>query len=137
MKITVTTTVKAPVQRVWAAWTTPESITKWNFASDDWCCPHAVIDLAVGSKFSYRMEAKDGSFGFDFEGNFTRVETNKSIEYIMDDGRKVWVSFEETADGVVVSETFDAENQHSAEMQRQGWKSILENFKKHTESLDC
>ncbi len=83
------------------------------------------------------MEAKDGSFGFDFEGKFTRVETNKSIEYIMDDGRKVWVSFEETADGVTVSETFDAENQHSAEMQRQGWQSILENFKKHTESLDC
>lgn len=137
MKITVTTTVKAPVQRVWAAWTTPESITKWNFASDDWCCPHASIDLAVGAKFSYRMEAKDGSFGFDFEGKFTRVETNKSIEYIMDDGRKVWVSFEETADGVTVSETFDAENQHSAEMQRQGWQSILENFKKHTESLDC
>jgi len=134
MEISVETTVSAPIDKVWSAWITPDDIKKWNFASEDWYCPDARIDLTVGGKFNYRMEAKDGSMGFDFEGTFTAIHVHESIEYALDDGRKVRITFSETDDGIRVVETFEAEDVHSAEQQRQGWQSILENFGKRVET---
>ena len=132
--ITVETTVKASVEKVWKCWTQPEHVSKWNFASDDWTSPTGANDLRVGGKFNYRMEAKDKSAGFDFEGTYTKVEPNKRIEYVMDDGRKVSVVFGGEGSTTRVTETFDAESTHPIEMQRSGWQSILDNFRKHTES---
>ncbi len=134
MEISIETMVDAPLERVWAAWITPEDITQWNFASEEWCCPRAEIDLQAGGKFSYRMEAKDGSMGFDFEGTFTAITPRESIEYALGDDRKVRITFTQTGSGVRVVETFEAEDAFSAEQQRQGWQSILNNFKKHVES---
>ena len=134
MKITIETEVQAPLATVWEAWVTPEDITSWNFPIDEWCCPRAEIDLQVGGKFNYRMEAKDGSVGFDFEGSFTKVEPRDSIHLVLEDDRVVTVEFIEKANGVRVVETFCAENENSPEQQRQGWQSILNNFKKHVES---
>jgi uncharacterized protein YndB with AHSA1/START domain len=133
MEISIETTVNAPIEQVWSAWITPDNIKKWNFASEDWCCPDAKIDFTIGGKFNYRMEAKDGSMGFDFEGKFTSINVNKSIEYALDDDRNVKISFLETEQGIRVVETFEAEDELSAEQQRQGWQSILNNFKKHVE----
>lgn len=133
MEINIETTVNAPIERVWAAWTTPAEITQWNFASDDWCCPKASINLIVGGMFNYRMEAKDGSMGFDFEGTFTSITPQTAIEYALADDRKVRIQFQQTAAGVRLIETFDAEDEHSAELQKQGWQSILNNFKQHVE----
>lgn len=135
MKIAVEAVVKAPLGLVWSAWTEPAHITEWNAASDDWCSPRAENDLRVGGKFTARMEAKDGSAGFDFEGTYSLVEEGKRIEYVMADGRTVQISFVEEGDGVRITETFDTENENSAELQRAGWQSILDNFKKYTESL--
>jgi uncharacterized protein YndB with AHSA1/START domain len=132
MMIHVETTVKAPVARVWEAYTNPADIVKWNFASDDWHCPSASGDLREGGKFSSRMEAKDGSFGFDFEGTYTKVVTNSLIEYAFGD-RTAQVSFKDGAEGVTVGVEFEAEQEHDAEMQRGGWQAILNNFKKHVE----
>jgi len=134
MKITIETEVQAPLATVWEAWVTPEDITSWNFPIDEWCCPRAEIDLQVGGKFNYRMEAKDGSVGFDFEGSFTKVEPRDSIHLVLEDDRVVTVEFIEKANGVRVVETFCAENENSPEQQKQGWQSILNNFKKHVES---
>ncbi|NND01018.1 MAG: ATPase [Gammaproteobacteria bacterium] len=134
MMISIETEVKASQAVVWDAWVTPEDITSWNFATDEWCCPRADINLKVGGKFNYRMEAKDGSMGFDFEGTFTRIESNDSLHFELDDNRIVIVDFIETDQGVRVVETFDAEAENSAEQQKQGWQSILNNFKKHVES---
>lgn len=134
MEIVIETTVEAPIEKVWSAWVTPDDIKEWNFASEDWCCPNASIDLTVGGKFNYRMEAEDGSMGFDFEGTFTSIEKGKSIEYALDDDRKVKISFAQTDQGVQVIEKFEAEDIHSAEQQKQGWQSILNNFKHHVES---
>ena len=134
MDISIETTVNAPIGRVWSAWITPEDIKNWNYASDDWCCPDAKIDFAVGGKFSYRMEATDGSAGFDFEGSFTSIEVNKRIEYTMGDNRYVSITFSQTERGILIVETFEAENEHSAEQQKQGWQSILNNFKRHVET---
>jgi uncharacterized protein YndB with AHSA1/START domain len=134
MKITIETEVQAPLATVWEAWVTPEDITSWNFPIDEWCCPRAEIDLQVGGKFNYRMEAKDGSVGFDFEGSFTKVEPRDSIHLVLEDDRVVTVEFIEKANGVRVVETFCAEHENSPEQQRQGWQSILNNFKKHVES---
>lgn len=134
MEITIETLVNAPLQKVWDAWVTPQDICSWNFASDDWACPTAVIDLSVGGKFSYRMEARDGSMGFDFEGTFTQLQQHRLIEYEMTDNRKVSVEFQETPAGIRVVETFDAEDAHTAEQQRQGWQCILNNFKEYAES---
>jgi len=131
--ITVSTDIKAPKEKVWEYWTKPEHITKWTFASDDWHAPKAENDLSVGGKFKTRMEAKDQSAGFDFGGTYSAVEPEKLIEYSMDDGRKVRVEFSETPDGTTVTETFDPENENPIEMQRGGWQSILDNFKKYTE----
>ena len=134
MEISIETTVKAPIEAVWSAWITPDDIEKWNFASEDWFCPEARIDLTVDGRFSYRMEAKDGSMGFDFEGTFTAIHIHERIEYSLDDDRKVSITFSETDDGIRVVESFDTEDEHSAEQQRQGWQSILDNFKKHVET---
>jgi len=130
MTITIETTVSAPPATAWKAWTTPDSITQWNFASDDWACPRATIDLRPGGKFSYRMEAKDGSMGFDFEGEFTAVDLNRRIEFSLWDDRKAAIEFVPVAEGTRISESFEAEDVHSAEEQRQGWQAILNNFKK-------
>ena len=132
--ITVETTIKAPVHKVWKCWTTPEDITQWNSASDDWYTPRAENDLRKGGKFSSRMESKDGSMGFDFEGIYDEVKPNELIEYTIGDGRKVKVVFESDRDETKVTETFDAENTNPEEMQRSGWQAILDNFKKYVES---
>ncbi len=134
MKIAIETEVNAPIEIVWGAWVTPADIVKWNYAIDEWCCPKAEINLVDGGKFDYRMEAKDGSMGFNFEGVFTKVVPKESIHYELGDNRLVMVDFQETATGVRVVETFEAEDANSAEQQRQGWQSILNNFKRHAES---
>lgn len=134
MKITVETTVNAPLDAVWNAWTTPADITRWNAASEDWHCPTATIDLRVGGHFSYRMEAKDGSMGFDFEGTFTRVVAHEVIEFSLGDERSVAVEFVAGGQGVSVRETFEAESELSGEQQRQGWQAILTNFARHVEA---
>lgn len=133
MVITVETIVQSNLQRAWEAWTTPSDIVQWNFASPDWCCPSAKVDLRVGGMYSARMEAKDGSFGFDFEATITRLEAPALLEYSMD-SRAVQVSFTQTPQGVQVRESFDAEDENSAEMQRAGWQAILDNFRLHVES---
>ena len=136
MDISIETTVNASLAEVWSAWTTPDHIKKWNFASDDWHCPKARIDLQVGGTFSYRMEAKDRSAGFDFEGTFTSIQTSESIEYALADDRNVRVLFSETEQGIRVVETFEADDEFSAEYQKQGWQAILTNFKNYVESMD-
>jgi uncharacterized protein YndB with AHSA1/START domain len=133
MKITVETVVKAEPGRVWDAWNNPADIKQWNNASDDWHTTSSSVDLREGGKFTSRMEARDGSQGFDFEGTYTRVEPNKAIEYRMGDGREVKVEFVRRADGVLVKETFDTEDENTPELQRQGWQAILDNFGKHVE----
>jgi uncharacterized protein YndB with AHSA1/START domain len=132
--ITVGTTINAPVKKVWEYWTKPEHITRWNSASDDWHTPSATNDLKVGGSFSCRMEAKDGSMGFDFGGVYDAIRENEYIEYTLGDGRKVKVTFTAVENGTKVSESFDAETTNSREMQKAGWQSILENFKKYTEN---
>ena len=132
MKITVKTVVSAPLERVWEAWTTPADIVQWNFASEDWCCPSAKVDLRVGGTFASRMEAKDGSFGFDFEATISALEPCALLRYSLGD-RLVDVRFSIAEAGVLVEESFDAEDENSAEMQRAGWQAILDNFRKHVE----
>lgn len=134
MKITVETNVKAPLDLVWSAYTTPEDIVKWNAASDDWHTTRASVDLREGGNFSSRMEAKDGSFGFDFAGTYTKIITQQLIEYAFGD-RHAQVEFTPHGNDVNVKVSFDAEAQNSADMQRNGWQAILNNFKKHTEGL--
>ena len=136
MKISVEALVKSDINAVWCAWTTPDDINQWNAASDDWHNPRSVNDLRVGGRFSYRMEARDGSMGFDFEGTYTKIDENRLIEYKMDDGRLVSIDFRSENDGVRVIETFDAEDESSAEQQRQGWQSILDNFVRHVDALN-
>ena len=133
MKITVQTAVKADLNRVWEAWNDPEDIKRWNSASEDWHTPRASVDLREGGKFSARMEARDGSEGFDFEGTYTRIVPRKLVEYRMSDGREVRVEFSEEAGRILVRETFDAESQNPPEMQREGWQAILDNFARHVE----
>ena len=132
--ITVKTTINAPIEPVWECWTDTEHVKQWNNASEDWHTPKARNDLREGGEFSYRMEAKDQSFGFDFGGTYTRVEEYKQIDYTMGDGRNVSNVFDEHDGHTHVTVTFDAESENSVEMQRQGWQSILDNFKKHVEA---
>jgi uncharacterized protein YndB with AHSA1/START domain len=132
--ITIESTVNAPVEKVWEYWTRPEHVTGWNNASDDWHSPRAENDLRTGGKFLYRMEARDGSMGFDFAGVYDAITPNQYIEYTIGDGRKVKVSFSHQGSATKVVESFEAENIHSIEMQRGGWQNILDNFKKYTES---
>jgi uncharacterized protein YndB with AHSA1/START domain len=132
-KITVETKVAAPIAEVWRAWNTPEDITKWNSGSPEWHTPRATVDLRVGGSFCSRMEAKDGSAGFDLAGTYTKIVENQLIETAFGDRTSV-VKFSAGADGVTVQQTFDAEETNSIEMQRGGWQTILDNFKKHVES---
>jgi uncharacterized protein YndB with AHSA1/START domain len=134
MQITVETTIDAPIADVWRAWTTPEDIVQWNTANEAWHTPRATVDLRAGGTFSARMEAKDGSMGFDFAGTYTRVVKHELIEYRLDDDRVVRVQFLGGPGGVTVRETFDAESENSAEMQRLGWQAILDNFARHVEA---
>jgi uncharacterized protein YndB with AHSA1/START domain len=133
MKITVETTVKAPIARVWKTYTTPDDIRQWNTASDDWHTTESTVDLSVGGAFLSRMEAKDCSFGFDFAGTYTKIVTNELIEYSFGD-RFCVVEFITDPNGVTVSVTFDAEIENTVEQQRQGWQAILNNFKRHVEA---
>jgi uncharacterized protein YndB with AHSA1/START domain len=132
--ITVETTVNAPIEKVWEYWTKPEHVTQWNNASDDWHTPRGENDLRAGGSFVYRMEAKDGSFGFDFGGTYDMVTANEYIEYTMGDTRKVNVSFAKDGDKTKVVENFEAESENSVELQKGGWQAILDNFKKYTEN---
>lgn len=133
MKITVETSVRAPVAAVWSAYTTPDDIKQWNTASEDWHTTQSTVDLREGGAFSSRMEAKDGSFGFDFAGTYTKIVPKKLIEYSFGD-RMGAVEFVPSASDVTVRVTFDAEVENSIEQQRQGWQAILNNFAKHVEA---
>ncbi|MCB0216804.1 MAG: SRPBCC domain-containing protein [Caldilineae bacterium] len=132
--IEIETTIRADRPRVWAAWNDPEDIVRWNAASDDWHTTSSTVDLREGGSFTARMEAKDGSMGFDFGGVYTRVVEPERIEYAMADGRRVEIDFEETAEGTRVRERFDAETVNDPEMQRRGWQAILDNFARHVEA---
>jgi len=132
--ITVEALIQAPVATVWKCWNTPEDIMQWNQASDDWHSPSSTVDLREGGTFTTRMEAKDGSFGFDFGGTYTKVVEHKQIDYIMDDKRTVSTTFEDQGDATLVTTVFDAESENAPEMQKAGWQAILDNFKKYAES---
>ncbi|MBO9640520.1 SRPBCC family protein [Siphonobacter aquaeclarae] len=134
-KITIEATVNAPVEKVWEAWNTPSHVVQWNAASPDWHSPKAENDLREGGSFLYRMEAKDGSFGFDFGGVYDEVVPLKRLAYTLGDDRKVEVNFTEQDGGTFISETFEAESQNPVDMQRFGWQSILDNFKAYAEKV--
>ncbi len=131
--ITVETLVRVPVAKAWHYWTTPEHIMKWNSASEDWHTPNATNDLREGGRFIFRMEAKDGSMGFDFGGTYTKILVQQQIQYTLGDSRKVCIIFEEHDGQTHITETFDPESQNSREMQRQGWQAILSNFTAYAE----
>lgn len=133
-KITVETTVKAPVEKVWEKYSSPEHIVKWNSASDDWHTAKAENDLRTGGRFLSRMEARDGSAGFDFEGVYDEVKTNKRIAYTMTDGRRAEITFTDENNETGMRVTFDAESENPVEMQREGWQAILDNFKQYAET---
>lgn len=132
-KVIVEAIINAPISKVWENWTEPKHIMQWNNASDDWHTPHAENDLRVGGKFLSRMEAKDGSFGFDFEGVYSEVIPFEKIRYGLEDGREVETVFAENGETTKVTTTFDAEKENPAEMQKGGWQAILNNFKKYVE----
>ncbi len=132
--VKVIVTVNRPVKDVWPLWTDPMHVIKWNAASDDWQTTYATNDLRVGGKFTSRMEAKDGSMGFDFEGIYTRVDKYAALEYKMEDGRVVKVIFNDENNKTTIIEEFDAESENPVEMQRAGWQAILDNFKRHAEA---
>lgn len=133
--ITISTTVNAPVEKVWEVWNNPSHITNWCSASPDWHAPYADNDARTGGKFKTTMAAKDGSFQFDFEGVYDKVEAFKNIEYTMPDGRKVWIEFKEEGSKSSITEIFNPEATNPIEMQQSGWQAILDNFKSYTESL--
>ena len=133
-QVTIQSTINAPVEKVWQYFSDPAHIVVWNSASDDWHTPRADNDLRVGGKFSSRMEAKDGSMGFDFTGEYTEVKQHQRIAYVMTDGRKVSVDFRQNDNSTEIVETFDAEDTNPVDMQKAGWQSILDNFKKYVES---
>lgn len=134
-QIKIEATISAEIQTVWTAWTLPEHITKWNFASEDWCCPWATNDMIQGGRYVARMEAKDGSFGFDFEAIYDDVIPLKRIAMTLGDGRKVTTTFQTMGSSTRVTTLFDAETQNSEDLQRDGWQSILNNFKRYVEML--
>lgn len=133
-KITVTANISAAGKKTWDYYTQPEHITQWNFASDDWRCPSATNDLRIGGTYKARMEAKDGSHGFHFEGTYTDIIEGRALTFVMPDQRMVNVKFDGDENNTTVAVTFDADTEHPIEMQRNGWQAILDNFKKHTES---
>ncbi|MBC7391587.1 MAG: SRPBCC family protein [Opitutaceae bacterium] len=132
--ITIETTILAPIDIVWKYFNLPEHVTKWNAANDDWHTTHDFNDLKPGGKFSYRMEAKDNSFGFDFSGTYNSIQKNEAISYTLDDGRNVNLAFSNEENSTKIIEIFEAENEYSFEIQQTGWQMILNNFKKYTES---
>lgn len=132
--ITIQTSVKAPIEKVWKYWSEPDHITHWATASDDWHAPYADNDLRKDGKFKTTMAAKDGSFSFDFEGIYTNVKPHKEIEYVMSDGRKAKIVFTSDGNETKIMETFDPEAENPLDMQRDGWQAILNNFKKYTEA---
>lgn len=134
MKITIETVVNAKLDKVWDTWNDPEDIKQWNSPHESWHTTRSEVDLREGGKFLSRMEAKDGSMGFDFEGTYTRVVPQRIIGYGMSDGREVVVEFVERPDGVLVKETFDAETENPPEAQRDGWQAILDNFGRYVEA---
>lgn len=134
--VTISTVVKASIEKVWSCWTEPSHITQWNSASDDWHTPHAENDLRNGGKFTSTMSTRDGSESFELQGTYDVVTPESYIEYTLSDGRKVKVSFLEEKNGIHIEETFDAENSNPAEMQKVGWQAILDNFKKYVEELE-
>jgi uncharacterized protein YndB with AHSA1/START domain len=133
--ITVSTLVNLPIEIVWKVWIRPVHIKKWNNASSDWYTPFVKNSFKVGGMFMYRMEARDGSFGFDFEGTYKKIETEKLIEYVLADERNVTINFEKEGDSIRVTETFEPEQENSIESQTQGWQAILDNFKSYAEGL--
>jgi uncharacterized protein YndB with AHSA1/START domain len=133
-KINIEATINASLAKVWQYYTEPKHITQWNNASDDWHTTRAENDLRQGGKFLYRMEAKDGSFGFDFGGVYDEVKVNEYIAYTIDDGRKVEIDFSAQGNQCKIRIAFEAETQNPIEMQREGWQAILDNFKKYTQS---
>ncbi len=133
VSIRIETTVNAPIEKVWDCWNNPEHVTQWNQAAPEWHCPSGRNDLRAGGKFSYRMEAKDGSFGFDFSGVYDEVKPMSYIQYHLDDNRKVEIRFVPTQDGIRITEDFEAENQNSLELQKMGWQAILDSFRKYAE----
>lgn len=134
-KVTLKSTILRPIDKVWEFYTEPEHITQWNFATPEWNCPSAKSDLRSGGNFSYRMEAKDGSFGFDYAGIFDEVIPENKLSYRLDDGRKVEVSFNKIDDSTTeIIEIFEPEASHPVEMQREGWNNILHNFEKYAEN---
>ena len=135
-RITVTATINAPVDNVWQAWNSPEDIVKWNTPDPSWHCPASENDLRVNGTFKNRMEAKDGSFGFDFEGTYNKVDLHREIAYTMPDGRKVDILFAQEGGKTTLTTTFDPETQNDPGFQKQGWQSILDNFVKYVESKD-
>lgn len=132
--ITVKSLISAPIEKVWKCFVTPADIERWNTASDDWHTPKASNDFVVGGTFSYRMESRDGTAGFDFNGAYTKIEKHALISYVIGDGRKVTVEFKDKKGKTEVIETFDPENENPLEMQRGGWQAILDNFKKYVEA---
>ncbi len=134
IKITVQVNIHAPIDKVWKCWNSPQDIIKWNTASEDWHTTHATNDLKVGGKFLSRMEAKDGSMGFDFEGVYESIKTNALLETLLGDGRRVKIEFTGKGSETQIIETFEAETENSVELQKGGWQAILNNFKKNTES---
>lgn len=132
--LTVMVTIDAPIEKVWTMWNTPQHIMQWNAASDDWHTPHAENDFQVGGKSLARMEAKDGSFGFDFEWTYTKIDENESLHYTLADDRRVEVDFQTSGNGVLLTERFEPESTNSLELQQSGWQAILNNFKKYVES---
>ena len=134
--ITVKVKVSCPRERAWCLWTDPRHIVRWNNASDDWHTPHAENDLRSGGQFLYRMEARDGSMGFDFTGRYTMVELYERIDYTMDDGRKVSILFEADGDETTVTEHFEPESENSVELQQAGWQAILNNFMNYADSFE-
>jgi uncharacterized protein YndB with AHSA1/START domain len=133
MKITVQAVAQAPIKKVWDAWNNPADIKQWNAASADWHTTASTVDLRVGGRMKSRMEAKDGSMGFDFEGTYTKVDAPNRLAFRMSDGRTVSVSFKPAKGGVEITETFDAETTNPIEMQRAGWQAILDSFVRHVE----
>ena len=134
-KIQIDITILAPVEKVWNYFNEPEHVTQWNFAHESWQCPNSENDLRLGGKFKHRMEAKDGSFGFDFEGFYDEIIPYEKIKYHLEDGRNVEVIFEKIDENTTkVTEVFDPETQNPVEMQRDGWYAILDNFHKHVEN---
>lgn len=133
MKIAIETHVKAGLDETWHAWNDPDAIKQWNTAQEDWHTTHSEVDLRDGGRFVSRMEAKDGSAAFNFEGVYTKIVPKQLIEFEMADGREVTVKFSDSPGGVVVQEVFDAETKHSIEQQRDGWQAILNNFASYVE----